>query len=142
MYDLLGHAGELKIDVIRRPLPTLHGLWIPDERIIVLRAGMSAHAEREVLAHEIGHAVAGHVGNSAANEAVADLYAASRLISRRDYEAAVLGTENLNEAARVLGVTSRMLYAFINASVAPAIAIAPTLLFRVADGCLEICNLV
>lgn len=142
MYDAYGHAAALKINVLRRPLESVHGLWLPDENTIVLRAGLCPHREREVLAHEIGHAVAGHDSDSPANEAAADLYAARRLIcSHRDYTAAILSTRNLLEAAKALQVTTRILYAYINDSVAPTTPTALALPFRAVGDCRDFCNL-
>lgn len=141
MYDSHGHANALKIDVIRRPLTKCHGLWLPDTRTIVLRAGMRPNREHEVLAHEIGHAVAGHEGDSSANEVAADHYASRRLIDRRDYEAAILSTRSLLEAAQQLGVTTRMLRAYINGTVAlGAPSYLASRLLAVAD-CPATCNL-
>jgi Zn-dependent peptidase ImmA (M78 family) len=129
MYDSLAHIKALKITVIRRPLKTAHGLWLPEEKTIVLRSGLGALQEREVLAHEVGHALAGHDSDSPANEAVADLYAAQRLIGSRDYAEAILSTRNLAEAAQVLGVSRRLLFAYINGACSSSNVESPNIAF-------------
>lgn len=75
------HAMLLNLAVVyNAQLSTLLGLFIPDERTILLRPGMSARMERCVLAHELGHYYFGHRGTSARNESAANAYAATLLV--------------------------------------------------------------
>ncbi|MBB2957010.1 ImmA/IrrE family metallo-endopeptidase [Pseudoclavibacter helvolus] len=60
MYDPHQHAHELKIPVVRHPLRASNGMWLPDQGVILLKLRMRSLMERNVLAHEIAHAVLGH----------------------------------------------------------------------------------
>jgi Zn-dependent peptidase ImmA (M78 family) len=79
-YDPYEHADRLGIPVVYGRLRTDNGMWIPAERAIVLRRGMRRLLERSTLAHELGHAVLGHLDDRPRHERQADIYAARHLI--------------------------------------------------------------
>jgi Zn-dependent peptidase ImmA (M78 family) len=79
-YDPYEHADRLGIPVVHGRLRADNGMWIPEERVIVLRRGMRRLLERSVLAHEIGHAALGHRDDRPRHERQADIFAARHLI--------------------------------------------------------------
>lgn len=60
MYDPHQHAHDLNIPVIRHPLRTCNGMWLPDQGVILLKMRLRAVMDRSTLAHEIAHAVLDH----------------------------------------------------------------------------------
>jgi len=111
-YDPWEHAARLGIPVSIRRLRRVHGLWLPDYGEIILGEHLKPWAQRCVLAHEIGHAVLGHVDDPPENEWAADRFAGLHLVSPGMLIAAV-AKHGPNTAAigRELGVTSRILTA-------------------------------
>lgn len=78
--------------------------------VVYLLKGLPSFKARTVLAHELGHAHYQHTGRSTADEWKADKFAAHRLIPREDYEAVTRRTGgNVEESARILGVTPHLL---------------------------------
>ncbi len=90
-YDPYEHADRLGLNVVTGRVRSANGLWVPQERTIILRRGMRRLLERSVLAHEIGHAVLGHADDRPRYEWQADVFAARRLIH----------PERLAEVARI-----------------------------------------
>ncbi len=113
-YDPLAHARCLGIEVVFRALSTVHGLWLPDYRTILIdtsRAKPWAH--RNVLAHEIGHAVLGHQDDPPEHEYAADRYAASLLLTTAMVADTLKRSRgDSRQAARSLRTTTRLLRAF------------------------------
>lgn len=93
------------------------GRWYPTTRTISLRADLPARAQRCTLAHELGHAVLGHIAGPhlpawvvEKQERAADRWAAETLISEDDYRSAeqALGPHP-GAIAVELGVTVHLL---------------------------------
>ncbi len=89
IYDPFEHAERLRIPVIHGRLRAANGMWVPEERVIILRKGMRRLLERTTLAHELGHAALGHPDDSPRFERQADIYAARHLIDPERLAAAV-----------------------------------------------------
>ncbi|MFZ4843987.1 MULTISPECIES: ImmA/IrrE family metallo-endopeptidase [Mycetocola] len=87
---------------------------MPDHNLIVVRSGLRAVIERSALAHEIGHAELGHFDDSPKHEKAADRYAADRLISPAELRAASRWAPNHAVLASELGVTQRLLDAYLD----------------------------
>ncbi|PPF72607.1 ImmA/IrrE family metallo-endopeptidase [Pseudoclavibacter sp. Z016] len=56
------------------------GSWHPEQQAISLRSDLTETEVRSVLAHELGHAVLGHVCDGARAERAADEWAANMLL--------------------------------------------------------------
>lgn len=117
-YDPFQHAESLNIDVQWKELPhNLHGLWTGTAIIIDPRC--NTVQTRCALAHEIVHAELDqpllHKSYAARIEARCDRIAAERLIDPREYNCVLRAyPNNLPQLATELGVTLRMLQAFID----------------------------
>lgn len=94
------------------------GGFDPRSRTIRVRPGMSVRTTRSVIAHELGHAVLGHVATAdpaarARQEERADDWAAALLISPRAYaEAEAARGPHPASLAFDLGVTIELVLAF------------------------------
>lgn len=115
-YKPTEHADMLGLRVEHGRLPAdRKGQYVHDDRIIVIRRGLSARQERCTLAHEVAHAVAGDVRSAfgpvnARQEARADRLAAWWLIDEREYAAAeMLHGPHRGAIADELDVTLHML---------------------------------
>lgn len=72
------------LGVMVRTAPTPAGLWgIYDHRhgLITMRPNLGPDQYRSTLAHELGHAHYGHIGQSAKAERQADIWAARQLLT-------------------------------------------------------------
>lgn len=112
-YDPYRHADELGLRVETVPFSPHDGLWLPRRDLILLRSGMKAIQERCVLAHEIGHAVHGHLDDGPRNEAVADRYAAERLVDRDHLLDLMVWSPDAGRWSLELDVTTRMLAIYL-----------------------------
>ncbi len=112
-YNPYEHAERLNIEVIHRPIRTDNGLWLPDHRLIVIRSGLRAVHDRSTLAHEIAHACLGHRDDRPKHERQADWFAARKLIDRGEAERVFQWAPDETVAALELGVSQRMLRAFL-----------------------------
>lgn len=115
MRELLAHAAHLGVTVHAAHLPAPYlGFYDHHEGRVVYDFRL-APIEREcVLAHELGHAFHGHVGRDEGAEAEADAYAAALLVDPERYaqlEDLGLGPD---EIAEELGVTMKLLRAFLD----------------------------
>lgn len=81
-YDPQQHADALGITVSEYPLRTDNGLWIPDQKLILIRPRLKRVLHRSVLAHEVAHALLAHRDTSAKNEVGANRLAAEHCIDR------------------------------------------------------------
>lgn len=81
VYDPYEHAERLGIKVLTGRIRCDNGLWIAEERMIILKRGLRASFEREVLTHEIGHCVLGHRDTRTKFETQANRWAARKLIA-------------------------------------------------------------
>lgn len=89
MHPLLCLAEEHGLRIVERVGRTRGG-FEPVTRTIRIEPGMSARTTRSVLAHELGHAILGHVPSTLASvrrqqERQADEWAACRLITHHAY---------------------------------------------------------
>jgi Zn-dependent peptidase ImmA (M78 family) len=117
--DQLGRLiDEHGLRVVERSGPTWGG-FDPRTRTIRVSPGMSARATRSVLAHELAHAVLGHVPaphgalQRVRQEQRADEWAARLLISPAAYaEAEATRGPHPASLAFELGVTVELVYAF------------------------------
>jgi Zn-dependent peptidase ImmA (M78 family) len=108
LYDPYEHAAQLGIEVIHRPIRTANGFWYPDHKLIVIRKGMRAVHDRAALAHELGHAVLGHVDDRPKHETQADRYAAEHLIDEERAWELCRWTQDSARIATELGVSGKM----------------------------------
>lgn len=111
-YDPYQHAEVLGIEVIHRPITTAHGLWMPDHNLIVIREGMRRIHDRSALAHEIGHAVLGHVDDRPLFERRADVFAAENLVLESECRRAFPYVSDIHGLAFELCVSVRILAAW------------------------------
>jgi Zn-dependent peptidase ImmA (M78 family) len=112
-YDPFTHAEMLGISVRFGQLRTANGLWLPEHRSIIIKEGMRAVHTRVALTHEIGHADLGHEDDRPKHEKQADRYAASRLVDRVRFEELTAWTNDAFRIAHELGVTQRILTAYV-----------------------------
>lgn len=113
-YNPYEHAEELGLKVIHRALTVDTARWLPDSDTIVVRSGLPVIGDRSALAHEIGHAAYGHSSDSAKHEKQADRFAAVNLIDFDKCLDAMRATPDEYKVALELGVTRRILRAFLN----------------------------
>ena len=115
MRALLAHAARLgvSVHVAHVPRPD-RGFYDHEHRKVVYDFDLPPIERDCVLAHELGHAYYGHVGrDDLAAEAAADAYAAALLVDPDRYaELEAIGL-NPDEIAEELGVTEKMLRAFV-----------------------------
>ena len=101
-----------------RPLRTAHGLWLPDHEAIIIHSRLRAGAQRNVLAHELGHAALGHMDDRPKFERQADTYAALHLIHPHELEELASWCRDERQIVAELGVTTRLFRAYVRANVA------------------------
>lgn len=92
LRDLIRHAASLDTRVHFAPIdddPELLGYFLPEQRRIVVRIGMTLAQSRWVLGHECGHSYYNHrckgPHSTAAAERQANAYAARLLIDPVEY---------------------------------------------------------
>lgn len=115
-YDPWEHADALGLDVYVRPLRTAHGLWIPERRAILIHSRLRAGAQRNVLAHEIGHADLAHPDDRPKFERQADVYAARNLICPDELSDLYKWCPDEQRIVTELGVTTRLFRAYLLAA--------------------------
>lgn len=111
MEDLLELADAMGLRVLRRDLGRRNG-EVHSSGLIIINPHRNYGAQRETLAHEIGHAAHGHDWTAdrhdrAVDERAADTYAARLLISPAEYAL----------AERICGPHDRALARELNVSV-------------------------
>lgn len=117
MHPLLRLAEEHGVLIVERPGPTRGG-FEPASRTIRIDPGMSARTTRSVLAHELGHAVLGHLLSPASavrrqQERQADEWAAGQLITPDAYaQAEDARGPHLASLAYELDVTIELVLAY------------------------------
>ena len=99
-----------------RPLRSAHGLWLPDRNTILIHSRLRAGAQRNVLAHEIGHADLGHVDDRPKHERQADEYAALNLIDPDHLADLYKWCPDEGRIVTELGVTTRLFRAYLLAA--------------------------
>jgi Zn-dependent peptidase ImmA (M78 family) len=101
------------VQVLERPLRFANELWLPEHNTIVLKSAMRPAHQRNALAHGIGHAVLGHTDDRPKHERQADRYAAAQLIDPRELLELSVWSQDLGRIATELGVTRRLLLAYL-----------------------------
>jgi Zn-dependent peptidase ImmA (M78 family) len=117
-YDPFAHADALGIRVKFGRLRTANGLWLPEHHSIVIREGMRAVHTRVALTHEIGHADLGHEDDRPKHEKQADRYAAKKLVDPTRFRELTGWTNDSFRIAHELGVTQRILTAYVERQLA------------------------
>jgi Zn-dependent peptidase ImmA (M78 family) len=112
-YDPYAHAERLGIAVVEGRLRHANGLWVPEKRLIILKAGMRRLLERSVLAHELGHVCLGHQDDSPRNERQADRFAARHLITDDLLRQAVKQSPDPAQWCHELDVTPHILNTYL-----------------------------
>lgn len=101
------------MDVFVRPLRTAHGLWLPDRNTILIHSRLRAGAQRNVLAHELGHAALAHPDDRPKHERQADRFAALHLIHPDELADLYQWCPDEQRIIAELGVTTRLFRAFV-----------------------------
>jgi len=115
--ELIAAAAGVRIEYALLP-PDRDGEYRHKHKVIRLRRGMSSRLHRSVLAHELAHAVFGHVPSrfgpvAAKQERVAEEWAALRLIRHEDYRRAEeLHDGHAGAIAQELGVVLSIVEAY------------------------------
>lgn len=99
-----------------RPLRTAHGLWLPEENVILVHSRLRAGAQRLVLSHEIGHAALAHPDDRPKHERQADVYAARNLICPDELADLYQWCPDEQRVVTELGVTTRLFRAYLLAA--------------------------
>lgn len=115
-YDPWVHAEAMGIEVVVRPLRSAHGLWLPEYNTILLHSRLRAGAQRNVLAHEVGHAALAHPDDRPKHERQADVFAARNLIDPVELDDLYKWCPDEQRIVAELGVTTRLFRAFLLAS--------------------------
>jgi Zn-dependent peptidase ImmA (M78 family) len=115
-YDPWAHADDMGIEVVVRPLRSAHGLWLPEYNTILLHSRLRAGAQRNVLAHEVGHAALAHPDDRPKHERQADVFAARNLIDPAELADLYKWCPDEQRIVTELGVTTRLFRAFLLAS--------------------------
>lgn len=115
MRALLAHAAQLGVSVhvahVARPD---RGFYDHENRRVVYDFDLPPIERDCVLAHELAHAFYGHVGHGDdAQEADANAYAAALLVDPQRYARLEAIGLNPDEIAEELGVTEKLLRAFV-----------------------------
>lgn len=113
-YDPIGHAEELGIQVLFRPIRTGNELWLPEHQTLVIRSTMRAVNRRNAAAHGIAHALLGHEDDRPKHEVQADRLAAEHLIDYEECVDLMKWTPDCHRLAYELGVTTRLMRVFLN----------------------------
>lgn len=115
MRALLAHAARLGVSVhVAHVAPPDRGFYDHEHRRVVYDFDLPPIERDCVLAHELGHAFHGHVGRgNPAAEAEADAYAAALLVDPDRYARLEAIGLNPDEIAEELGVTEKLLCAFV-----------------------------
>ncbi len=91
-----------------RPLRTAHGLWLPEENVILVHSKLRATMQRVLLSHELGHAFHAHPDDRPKHERQADLFAASNLICPDELADIYTWAPDEQRIVQELGVTTRL----------------------------------
>lgn len=113
LSDLVRLCGQVEVEVHIARLPSDRlGAYDHRRRRILLARGLTPVEQRSVLAHELGHALFMHVGESEAGERAAERFAARVLIDPDALAAACAWTHDDAELADELGVTVDIVRAY------------------------------
>jgi hypothetical protein len=118
-YDPEEHLEKIGVRLEEYPLRTAAGLYIREEQLVLVRPRLKKIHRRCVLAHEAAHAEAQHQDSGLLVpklERYADLTAARNLIDPDTFADVKRWTDDPAEACLALGVTPRLLNAYIHAS--------------------------
>ena len=113
LYDPHAHAEQMNVRVVYHPLRASKGLWVPEQRMILLRPRMRPFVERAILTHECDHAAHDDpAGHDPRNEARANLNAAMRLIDPREWAELTRIYPDYDKICIELGITREMFRAY------------------------------
>jgi Zn-dependent peptidase ImmA (M78 family) len=112
-YDPYEHADRLGVQVVYGRLRTANGLWLPDQRTIILNTKMRVMLERTTLTHEIGHVCLGHIESTPRNERMADRFAAKHLVDPDHLERVSRFTPDPAQWAVELQITPHVLETYL-----------------------------
>jgi Zn-dependent peptidase ImmA (M78 family) len=99
--------------VLFRPIRTKNELWLPEHQTLVIRESMRSVHRRNACAHGLAHAALGHVDDRPKHEHQADLFASLYLIDPQEFESVRRWAKDVPTIATELGVTSRLLEAYL-----------------------------
>lgn len=109
MRDLMNEASRMGIRVHLAHLDEdLLGFYDHDASEIVVGLSLTMPELKEVLAHELGHALHCHDCSNRKNERQADRYAAKLLVNSSDYAAAERIADHPALIANELGLTEKV----------------------------------
>ena len=116
MNQLIAHAASLGCRVYFFPLADDWEGYFDTSDTIVVNSSMTETYQREVLAHELGHAWYGHdwrlPHDRDRDERQADMYAARLLISPTEYALAEAICPHPGAIAKELGVATYLIHAW------------------------------
>jgi hypothetical protein len=117
-YDPYRHADRLGIRVVHGSIRSANGLWIAEDRLIILKRGLRTWHERQVLTHELAHCCLGHglARVTARDEFLADRWAARKLITPGSLADIAQTTPDPGVWAIELGVTDHLLHLHLTGS--------------------------
>lgn len=104
------------VEVVLHPLRSAHGLWLPERNLILVHSRLRAGAQRNVLAHELGHAALAHLDARPKHERQADEFAAHHLICPDELADLYKWCPDEQRLVAELGVTTRLLRAYLAAA--------------------------
>lgn len=115
LYDPYEHAHALGLNVLLRPIRTDEYLMDRKYRTLVVCSDLRDTHRRTALAHGIGHWDLMHPDDRPKHEHQADRYASLYLIHPRELEEVRGWTREPAKIASELGVTVRLLEAYLSA---------------------------
>lgn len=117
-YDPYEHADRLGIRVVHGSIRSANGLWIAEDHLIILKRGLRAWHERQVLTHELAHCCLGHGHGrvTGRDEFLADRWAARKLIAPDHLADVARMSPDPGVWALELGVTDHLLHLHLTGS--------------------------
>jgi Zn-dependent peptidase ImmA (M78 family) len=115
-YDPYEHADLLGLQVLLRPIAQDELVLDRKYKTIVVCSDLRGAHRRTALAHGIGHWELHHPDDRPKYERQADAYASLYLVHPEELREALRGTDDHRKVAGELGITERLLRAFLAAS--------------------------
>lgn len=117
-YDPWEHADRLGLQVVVRPLRTAQELWLPEYYTLCVNSNLRPAHQRNALAHGVAHAELGHEDDRPKHERQADRLAALHLIDPDELADLYKWCPDEQRIVQELGVTTRLLRAWVLAQAA------------------------